>query len=933
MQTKKSRAGNQDKLKLLRDNIRLLGNLLGEVIIEIEGEEFFDLEEYIRRTTKSLREKHSSSRLRALKKNISTLDIATLSKIIRAFSIYFQLSNIAEQNHRIHRRRKYRIDPGSEPQKGSIEDCIKEFSKQEIPSSVIQDTINSLSIIPVFTAHPTEATRRTILLKHLRIWKNLESLENSQLTKPDRVAIIDDIRRQIMSIWLTDEIRLFEFSVLDEVTNGLHYFREILFDTVPDVYHELERQLKQYYPDDRFTIPAFLRFGSWIGGDRDGNPFVTPDITYETLRRHKELALQLYIERIEQLYLEYSESKRLIGVCDELEESIYRDLQSLSYEEHQRTSIRNPAEVHRQKFRLISFKLQNTLTTIRTETSQSALHYSHSSEFLDDLRIIDRSLRSNDGAYLADGNLKRIIKQVEIFGFHLATLDIRQHVAEHHETVAEILNKYVPEYTALQDDKRIIIIEDFFFQDIIDEGSLSERAQNVLDTFRTIQRCHNDFGIESIRTYIISMCESVNDVLEVLLLMKWSGLIETENKEITSSKLDIAPLFETVDDLRHASAMTEQLYKHPLYQQHLAARENNQEIMIGYSDSSKDSGVVASSWELYKAQRVLSQTATAHGISVYFFHGRGGTVGRGGGPSHQAILGQPAGTMNGKIKITEQGEMISLKYAHPAIAHRTLELDISAILRVSLPAEYSPLEDELDNPQWAELMEEIGDGARSEYRDLVYHTEELLEYFYAATPINEISELRLGSRPAKRKKTKRIEDMRAIPWVFAWTQSRHILPGWYSSHSGLQKYLTPSSRKRMKQLQDAYNRWFYFKALIDNIQMTLSKADMSIAEEYSKLVEHRRIRNKISKRIIHAFDESAKMVTKISGGRKLLDNNPTLQRSIRLRNPYVDPMSYIQVELLRRIRDESITDEEYQELKLAIFLSINGIAAGLRNTG
>ena len=933
MRTKMTRSKKIDKLKPLRDNIRLLGNLLGEVIIKIEGKEFFDLEEYIRHTTKSLREKHSSPRLRSLKKKISSLDISTLTKIIRAFSIYFQLSNIAEQNHRIYRRRQYRIDPDALPQKGSIEDCIKEFSDQKIPAPIVQETIDSLSIVPVFTAHPTEATRRTILLKHLRIWRNLESLENPQLTKQERESITHEIRRQIMSIWLTDEIRLFEFSVLDEVTNGLHYFREILFDAIPDVYDELERQLRQYYPKDRFTVPTFLRFGSWIGGDRDGNPFVTPDITYETLRRHKELALQLYIDRIEQLYLEYSESKRIIGVSDELEESICDDLQYLSNEQHQRASIRNPAEVHRKKFRLISLKLQNSLDAIMPNAAQTTFRYSYSEELLKDLRLIDHSLRNHGGAYLAGGNLARLIRQVDIFGFHLASLDIRQHRDEHRAAVVEILHNYAPEYTALHDNERTNILEDLFFKELTRDNTISDRARNVIDTFKTIKRCRTEFGSDSIRTYIISMCESVSDVLEVLFLMKQAGLIETKGKKIATSHLDIAPLFETVDDLRNASAMMEHLYTHPLYQQHLAARNNNQEIMIGYSDSSKDSGVVASSWELFKAQRSLSQAGAKYDVSVFFFHGRGGTVGRGGGPSHQAILGQPAGTINGKIKITEQGEMISLKYAHPAIAHRTLELDISAILRVSLPAEYRPLEDELDNPQWAEFMEEIAGGARSDYRDLVYHTEELLDYFYAATPINEISELRLGSRPAKRKTTKRIEDMRAIPWVFAWMQSRHILPGWYSSHTGLQKYLASSSRKRMKQLQDAYKRWFYFKALIDNIQMTLSKADMFIAAEYSKLVEHRRTRKNISKRITQAYNESAKLVTKISGGRKLLDNNSTLQRSIRLRNPYVDPMSYIQVELLQRLRDEPITNEEYQELKLAIFLSINGISAGLRNTG
>lgn len=921
-----------DKLKPLRDNIRLLGNLLGEVIIDIEGKDFFDLEEYIRTTTKSLREKHSTSRLRSLKKKIASLDVSTLSKIIRAFSIYFQISNIAEQNHRIHRRKQYRLDPNAQPQQGSIEHSLREFRSQGIPATVIQQTIDTLSIVPVFTAHPTEATRRTILLKHLQIWRDLESLENPHLTKPDREQIIGDIRRQIMSIWLTDEIRLFEFSVLDEVTNGLHYFREILFDAVPDVYQDLEKQLKKYYPKYRFNIPSFLRFGSWMGGDRDGNPFVTPGITYETLRRHKELALQLYIDRTEKLYLEYSESKRLIGVTGELEESIANDLRQHMTEDHDRVTVRNPSEIHRQKFRLISEKLKNTLDALSSKNTDSVYGYRDSHEYLHDLRTVDRSLHKHGGSYLADGNLARLIRQVEIFGFHLATLDVRQHRDEHRAAVADLLSKNYPGYEQLSESDRIRIIEVQFFKPLEVDDNVSDRAKNVLDTLSTIKRCHADFGRESIQTYIISMCESVIDVLEVLLLMKTTGLIETNERGIAGSNIDIAPLFETVDDLDNAPTVMHRLFQHPIYKQHLEKRNQHQEIMIGYSDSGKDSGVVASSWELYKAQRTLTQTAQEHGVDILFFHGKGGTVGRGGGPSHQAILGQPTGTVNGKIKITEQGEVISLKYAHPAIAQRTLELDIAAILRVSLPAEYRTLEDEVENPEWSVAMEQISAASRKEFRDFVYHTGGFIEYFYAATPIREISDLRLGSRPAKRKQSKRIEDMRAIPWVFAWMQSRHIIPGWYSSHAGVIDY-AGSSRKRLKLLHDAYNRWFYFKALIDNIAMTLSKADKSIAMEYATLVDERKTRRTISRKIVQAFDETAKLITKISGEKKLLDNNTTLQRSIRLRNPYVDPMSYIQVELLRRIRDESISDEEYQQLKLAIFLSINGIAAGLRNTG
>jgi phosphoenolpyruvate carboxylase len=923
----------QDKLKPLRANIRLLGTLLGEVILELGGQQLFELEEYIRLATKSLRKKPSIKLLTQLKRKIASLDVDALARIIRAFSIYFQLSNIAEQNHRIHRRRQYRLNPSSQPQRGSIEECIKMFADNRLPSHILQATIDRTEILPVITAHPTESVRRTILLKHLNIWYDLEKLEDPLSTRDERKEIIRDIRKQIASVWLTDEIRTFEFSVLDEVTNGLHYFKEILFETVPAVYDELEHQLKRYYPGHHFRIPPFLRFGSWIGGDRDGNPFVTPDTTYQTLKRHMTLAVELYTQAVERLYLEHSESERLIHTSGELQKSIEEDFLLLSDEDTELLRVRNPYEIHRQKFRLIHAKLLRTHRLLLKPGKAAYRGYESISEFQTDLLLIDSSLRENNGTILADGSLARLIRQTEIFGFYMATLDIRQHRDEHRATIAEIVRHTHPDYIDMNGVERQTVLESMLEKDLPVPDKLSGRVRNVLETFRVIKRCQNEFGSQCIRTYIISMSEGVGDILEVLVCMKLSGLLKTEKDYITESGLDVAPLFETLGDLRHAPMVMEQLYNHPFYRRHLKARNHRQEIMIGYSDSSKDSGMIASSWELYKTQRLLTKLAEKYSVDLLIFHGRGGTVGRGGGPSHQAILGQPSGTLKGKIKITEQGEVISLKYAHPFIAQRTLELDIASVLRASIPVTFSDLEDELTHPEWFEAMETISRSAQDDYRDFIYNNPDLPVYYRETTPIDEISELRLGSRPARRTESVIIQDLRAIPWVFAWMQARHMLPGWFGAHRGIADFLSQNRRKNLTTLRSAYEKWYFFRSIIDNMQMILAKADMGIAGEYAALVRDVKIRRRVFGKIKKEFDHTVDDVIRIARERKLLDTNPTLQRSIRLRNPYVDPMSFIQIELLRRLRTERTSDTEYENLRLAVFMSINGIAAGLRNTG
>ncbi|MFZ4619361.1 MAG: phosphoenolpyruvate carboxylase [Bacteroidota bacterium] len=911
----------------LRTNIRLLGNTLGEVIREQEGTPFLTLEEFIRTSTKEYRTSHNSDIQKALTKKIRSLNTVSMRKLIRAFSTYFQLVNIAEQHHRIQRMREQkRNGPAHYPQ-GSLRNTLQFAKKKKVTAAEMQRFLSHLFISPVFTAHPTESLRRTVLEKHSRIWEILEEFDQHDLLMSEKSELHLSLKRNITSLWQTEETRSYDITPLDEVTNGLFYFTQVLQHTIPAFYRELEQALADTYPTLVEKIPSFLQFGSWIGGDRDGNPFVTADVTWATMKRQSHAVLDLYTRLMDDLYVVRSESKKNISVLPELESSIAYEIEE-RHEIHP-PGIRNKDEVYRIKIALMYRKLLRCKKKLDGSLPENEEAYASSDDFLNDLYLIRKSLIANKGESLASGTLNDLIRNVETFGFHLASLDIRQHKNVHTAAVAEIYAQSMVRYSTFNDAERRewltkAIADDVAFN--VNESGLSDSAKEVLATFRTVKKGLEEIDRRAVRSYIISMTESPADVLEVLFLMKLTGLYSAKGQY---SGLNIVPLFETIGDLRGSVEIMESLYTNPAYARHLTYRSMHQEIMLGYSDSSKDGGIVTSNWELYKAQRALSKCSKKHHVDWMFFHGRGGTVGRGGGPEFQAVMALNGHSINGKIKITEQGEVISLKYSHTQIAQRTLELTTSAMLLKYFDKTNLHRIKVAQHPQWLETMAGVSEGCFRSYRRVVYDDPELVRYYFKATPLKEITKMKIGSRPAKRTNTERIEDLRAIPWVFAWMQSRHNLPGWL----GIDGILDGTNGTNLSALRSMYKHWNFFRVMIDNIQMIVAKADLDIARHYADLVEPAVLREHVYSLLRERFERTKQVVMKISDQQGILDNNPVLQRSITLRNPYVDPLSLMQVELLKRIRAEKITPAQQRELEEAIFLCINGIAAGLRNTG
>jgi len=911
---------------LLRSNIRLLGTILGDVIHEQEGKRLFDLVEQIRRLTKNFRNTHNKNDEQALKHIFESLNVATMRKLIRAFSTYFQIVNIAEQHHRIQRMREQKKHGASHYPAGSIRHTLHLAKKKKVSVAEMRKFLSTLYISPVFTAHPTEALRRTVLEKHSRIWGVLEQFDSKDLLPEERSDLLQSIKRNVTSLWQTEETRSYDITPLDEVTNGMFYFSQVLQQAIPSFYQEFERALEETYPTLVHEIPSFIHFGSWIGGDRDGNPFVTSETTWAALKRQANTIIDIYIKMIDDLYVVRSESSKIVSVNQDLMDSIETEINT---NEPFPSSIRNKNEVYRTKIAIAYRKLLRYKKKLDGTLPSNETTYNSSKEFLHDLELIRKSLVDNKGEALSKGTLQQLIRNVETFGFHLATLDIRQHKKVHTASIHEIGMQHSINYSGMSDNDR----SDWLTKTLLntaklnlDENVLSEQTKEVLSTFKTIRRALNEIDDRAIRSYVISMTESTTDVLEVLFLMKLTGLFSLKEG---FSKLNIVPLFETIGDLRASISIMQKLYTNSAYTKHLALRNNHQEIMLGYSDSSKDGGIITSTWELYKAQRALAKCSSDHHIDWMFFHGRGGTVGRGGGPEFQAVMALNGHSINGKIKITEQGEVISLKYSHKEIAQRTLELTTSAMLLKYFDKTNQSKIKLAKHPQWLTMMEAISQESFESYRRVVYDDPNLVRYYFQATPLKEITRMKIGSRPARRVNTERIEDLRAIPWVFAWMQSRHNLPGWLGVNVGLGKKKTIS----LPAMQTMYTHWAFFKAMIDNIQMIVAKADFDIARNYAGLVQPTALGETIHSTLRDLFEQTKKGIISVSKQNFLLENNQMLQRSITLRNPYVDPMSYMQVELLKRLREEKLSEESRRELEEVMFLCINGIAAGLRNTG
>ena len=922
--TAKSNSNN-----LLRRDVRFLGNILGEVLVHQGGNELLDIVEKIRETSKSLRSVFLPELFADFKRIVSTLDPDNRHQVIRAFAIYFQLVNIAEQNHRIRRKRDYERSAGESVQPGSIESAVQDLKERNFTYEEVQEILGSLSLELVMTAHPTEAMRRAILDIHKRISEDVMLLDNPTLTFREREQLREKLLNEVITLWQTDELRDRKPTVLDEVRNGMYYFHETLFHILPEVYQELERCLSKYYPGSDWHVPTYLRFGSWIGGDRDGNPSVTADITWKTLEMQRKLAIREYQRILTGLMKNLSFSATIVNVSEELKQSICEDRENVTLKKME--IWHNEKEPYRIKLAYMLAKMGHVLDSTMTGSER----YQAPEEFIQDLQIIDRSLRHHYADYVADTYIKKLIRQVELFGFHTATLDIRQHSQEHENAMTEILAKMnvVKDYSALEEEDKIELLNKLLNDPrplTTPYQEYSDSTEECLEVYRTVYRAQKEFGVNCISSYLISMAEGASDIMEVMVFAKEVGLFSKDNDGTVVATLQAVPLFETIEDLHAAPQIMRRLFNLPIYREGVKAMNELQEIMLGYSDSNKDGGAVTANWELQVAMKDITAVGNEFGVKLKYFHGRGGSLGRGGMPLNRSILAQPANTIAGGIKITEQGEVISSRYSLKGIAYRSLEQATSALIRASINAR-SPQENEHEK-EWEQISAGISAVSQKKYQDLIFRDPDFLSFFKESTPLPEVGELNIGSRPSKRKNSDRFEDLRAIPWVFAWTQSRYLLPAWYAAGTGLQSFYQ-GNEENLKTLQDMYVNYPFFTSMIDTLQMAMAKADLIIAKEYSLMTKDDVVRQRIFGLIKEEFKLTKEMVLKITGQQEILDNQPVLQESIRLRNPYVDPLSYLQVQLLNELRDLREKGEDDPDLLREVLLTINGIAAGLRNTG
>lgn len=949
MNTVKATSDLQERNKPLRDDVRQLGFMLGDTIRQIEGEEVLSKVEDFRRICKGLHNQEAGQKeIEALQEELDKLindtDREEAEKIIKAFLCYFDLINIAEQNHRLRRKAQRESNQNKvvEPKTDSIDALFNSSENQE----KLYESLSDLDIQIVFTAHPTEITRRTVLLKQLEMAKFLYQKDLSPLTLKQRQDIESGLRSVIESLWLSDHIIYFKPAVIDEVKYGLYLFDNVIFKAITEVHGKLKSNTLQLAQSLNVDVPknlTYITFGSWIGGDRDGNPYVTTDVTVKTLDFHRQLILKKYLEELEELFNHLSHSTNVIKFDDKLMNSLKLDAVNFP-KIHDESAQRYRFEPYRQKLLYIQAKLKSTLSD-----AQSASSYQNKEEFLSDLNLMRTALGKTNTIKSID-KLDSLIEMVDIFGFHLAKLDFRQHSKRHSDALDEItdgLGIFDKPFSQLDEEEKISwLVKEINSKRPIIPGDLhySDATNETINVFRTMAAMQDKHGSCALDTYIISMTQSASDMLIVLLLAKECGLVN--NPHFSNRSISVVPLFETIDDLQQAPELFEKLLDQEFYREFLSKRDNLQEIMIGYSDSGKDGGIVTSNWELYKAQKSLVELADSKGIKLILFHGRGGTIGRGGGPTHRAILGQPPGTVSGRIKITEQGEVISSKYSLHGIAVRNFERLISAVTLSSL-REPDQRQKGIDKPEWLQLMDSLSTSALEEYRSLVYGEKDFVKFFQECTPIQEISKLRLGSRPARRNKNSTsISDLRAIPWVFAWTQSRFLLPGWYGFGTAINKLLESDTECDINTLKELYEKWPFFTGLVRKVETSLAIADMKIASYYAdNLVGESQMKERIMSRILKEYESSVQAILTITQQDYLLQNMEFLRRSIDLRNPYVDPLSYLQVKFIRLLRNrlsETSTHSQIvqpggvaapDQLLDTVLMAINGVAEGLQSTG
>jgi len=901
----------------LWEDIRLLGRILGDTIRAQEGEEAFGLVEAIRRTALRFHRDEQQDASKELQDALTGLAADRVVPTILAFSYFSHLANIAEDQHRLRRTRAH-ARAGSAPREGTIAHALAAVKAAGLDGAALRSFFAGTLVVPVLTAHPTEVRRRSIIDCELEIAALMEARDRQRLTPAEEAASEEALRRAVLTLWQTSLLRRHRLMVTDEVLNGLSFFQHTFLRELPRFYAALEDALAAHDPSlADYEVPSFLRIGSWIGGDRDGNPFVTADALRQAFRLQSDTVLAFYGEELRALGRELSLSGRLVAVSE--------DLQLLS-EASPDTSAHRSDEPYRRAVATIAARLTATAAQLRGGAGrQAAAPYPDAAAFLADLNVVDRSLRANGSALLARGRLRALRRAVATFGFFLTAIDLRQNADVHERTLAELFERAAPGtgYGQLGEAarRRLLPAELGSARPLASPHvTYSEATAAELAVLAEAAAAHRQFGADCVPNYVISKAAAVSDLLEVAVLLKEVGLLQPGEARLA---VNIVPLFETICDLRACASILDECLSLPEYRALVASRGDVQEVMLGYSDSNKDGGFLTSGWELYQAEVALLAVCRKHGVRLRLFHGRGGTVGRGGGPSYQAILAQPPGSVGGAIRVTEQGEVIAAKYSNPELGRRNLEVFAAATLETTLV-------DGAGEPSPADLaaMAEMSATAYSAYRALVYETPGFEDYFWSSTVIGEIAKLNIGSRPASRTNSRRIEDLRAIPWVFGWAQCRLMLPGWYGFGSAAEAFRRDHA-DGLQRLRDMYRTWPFFRALLSNMDMVLAKSDLGIASRYAELVSDAALRDAIFPRIRAEWQRAVDALLAIMEQGTLLERNPLLARSIRNRFPYIDPLNHLQVELLKRHR---AGDADHRVVE-GIHLSINGIAAGLRNSG
>jgi len=898
----------------LSQTIHLLGDQLGKVISEIESTAVFDIEERIRALAKARRSDEPSA-AKQLQDEVASLKTEEARAVASAFAVYFDLINLAEENQRVQLLRRREDEKYPEPPGESIGEAFAILKARGVTREQVSTLLKELSIELVLTAHPTEARRRTVLSKIERISQLLNVIRREALSIHEKERAMNSLRAAISTLWLTERTRADKLTVTDEARTGLYFVDSFFWNTIPAIYDELERALDRYYPGLHVSHD-WLTLASWIGGDRDGNPFVTSEVTAEILRLHRGLAVENHRRTFQELARHLGISSKYVPPPSAL----------MHWIEQRRPFPPHVAYIEQryatEPYRLVLSLLGNDLAEASRDDMKSHLlgQYPHQARMhTNDLAVPLELIASAIPANIAQDELKTAQQKVQIFGLHAARLDIREESFALNAALSEILRALHIEadFDVLPEGERAGLLTRLLKEPIPElsrHPGVTTASAETWSLFQLIERAGEVYGNELLGSVVISMTHSAADVFAVLLLAKWAGC-----KTIPQ----ITPLFESIRDLKDAPRILETLFTSDVYLTHLAYYQNEQMVMIGYSDSNKDGGYLMANWSLYEAQEQITQVAKRRNIKLTIFHGRGGTIARGGGPANSAIRAQPAGSINGRFRLTEQGEIIASRYANPALAHRHLEQIVNAVILAS-----APMPEPAVPEKWRAAMDEMSQAAQRAYRNLVYETPGFIEFWQSATPLDEIKRLQIGSRPASRAKSAAVNQIRAIPWVFSWMQSRFNLPGWYSLGTGLASISDQSILKEM------YEGWLFFRTMLNNTEMSLLKADMDISALYVDLAPDKKLADEIFTSIRLEYERTREAVLSISGHQSLLELESATRQAVQMRNPYVDPLNYIQVETLRRLR--ALPDPESREaesLHEVMSLTINGIASGLRNTG